>query len=223
MILVTAMLFFATGSLENTVVAPESDGGATTRTYVRMTRANVGIRLDPDAYVARVGTNESGVVELKDVRATISTSDAAAGAAYFRTVRPAMLSLMLFTGVSGLLICDLFRRVFRQVANGESFTAANIKHVHRIGLLILVSTVAIALLEGWAGCSAAAFVREHVQVAGLKIDPKPESPGGGIGLTINDFVVNVSLTGIFAGLMILALGEAFRQGLQLKEDTELTV
>lgn len=221
MILLTSMLFFGTGALDTT--AGGDAGGSTTASRVEWTMANVGIRLEPEAYVVRLGTGESGGFELKSVRASLSTSNASAGNAYLRAVRPAMAALLLLVGLSSLLVCELFRRVFRQVANGESFTPANIRHVHRIGLLILVSTIAIALLQGWASHAAATFVRENVQVEGLQIDPTPDLPKGGIGMRFGDFPVSISLAGIFAGLIVLALGEAFRQGLLLKEDSELTV
>lgn len=139
----------------------------------------------------------------------------------FEVFKHAGLPLALLHVVYFMLLFDLMRRLFRNVARGESFTRPTLRLVQSIGFSLLVFSLVSACAEGWFVYVLFDYLSHHaaVSVSGMAVHLPQEqefhfSDGGG-------FPFGSSL--FFSGLLVLALSEVFRQGLALKSDSDLTI
>jgi hypothetical protein len=110
-------------------------------------------------------------------------------------------------GVVALALLELFRRMLGSVEHQEVFTSSNIRNVRMIGILLIASSILKASAAAWLAFRMAAIVTPYL--AGGRVTLDSTSEGG--------------LPGLAAGLMILALAEVFRQGLTLKQESDLTI
>ena len=95
----------------------------------------------------------------------------------------------------------LLRRILVSVREGDPFTAANVRRLRNIGLLLLIGTP-IAALTGSAFEQALAS--------------SVSAPGSGIE-------IGVPGGGLIAGLGVFVLAQVFEHGVRLHEDVEGTV
>jgi hypothetical protein len=114
---------------------------------------------------------------------------------------------VLCTGAASLAVLELFRRMLKSVEMGEVFTLSNIQNVRKIGILLVASCILKAVAAAWLVVRMSALVGPHMAGGRFALE---SSSGGG-------------LPGLATGLMILALAEVFRQGLTLKEESDLTI
>jgi hypothetical protein len=111
------------------------------------------------------------------------------------------------------VLFDLLRRLFRNVERGDSFTEKNIRLVQIVGAALMAFSLASGALDTWASLEVARYFVEHVTIPGGTLHVA--EAGSQFGLTLD--------SAFFAGLLVLALAEVFRQGLALKADSELTI
>lgn len=185
-----------------------------------LTYGDIGLSLNESLSLSikdKVGT--------KDLQASIRTDDPQLARAFSRELRPSMITFTLILGTLIIVICEFFRRFFRNVSQGNAFSQANIKNLHKIGTLVIVYTLAFGLFHGITRAKSSDFVAENVAMESLVIsDRQPKLKGGfGMSIGVDNMRVHIDFSGILSGLVIVALGEAFRQGLRLKEENELTV
>lgn len=155
--------------------------------------------------VARNDTpNEVLIQAIEDVVTIVQPANAARALEF---VRWPFIFCLLCTGLTGVAILDLFRRMLGSIAKKEVFTAANIRNVNRLGILFIASSIAKMLLAGWLVHRFIAFVALSQPLGKSVLESSFEGNGSGVGI----------------GLMILVLAGVFRQGLALKEDSQLTI
>lgn len=141
------------------------------------------------------------------------------GAELFTMIKRYLLPMgMLFTAFLAVLF-DLLRRLFRNVGRGDSFTPGNMRLVYAVGFLLIVYSLASAAADSWLMTALADYVSHHLSFAGEGMRIVVTSDGGGS----SSFTVSFGGSAFFSGLLVLALAEVFRQGLKLKEDSELTI
>jgi len=139
----------------------------------------------------------------------------------FEVVKHAGLPVALLEVVFFMLLFDLMRRLFRNVARGESFTRPTLRLVQGIGFSLLVFSLVSACAEGWFVHMLLDYLSHHaaVSVSGTAVHiPQEQEFRFGDG---GSFPFGSSL--FFSGLLVLALSEVFRQGLSLKSDNDLTI
>lgn len=106
--------------------------------------------------------------------------------------------------VPGLLIVGvlwLLRRILVSVRQGDPFTAANVRRLRLIGLLLLIGTPIAAL-------TASAF--EQALATSVSV------PSSGIAITVPG-------GGLIAGLGVFVLAQVFEHGVRLRDDVAGTV
>jgi len=130
--------------------------------------------------------------------------------------------LLLIWSAFLAVLFDLLRRLFRHVEQGDSFTERNIRLVHRIGLSIIAFTLISSAANGIIALTMCSCLNHNPTVEGIRMT---FIPAGNItmGSDSHHFVFQFGFSGILAGLLVLALGEVFRQGLLLKQENELTI
>jgi hypothetical protein len=157
-----------------------------------------------------------------------------------RMLQRSALPLGLLFTVFLAVLFDLLRRLFRNVARGESFTKGTIRLVYVIGFSLVAYSLLSAATESWLLTQLATYFSQHATFAdGMRIvvtDSGSSTAGGSIGSgnmfsfsvtdsenSPNDGGLALGNSVFFSGLLVLALAEVFRQGLALKRDSDLTI
>ena len=156
--------------------------------------------LDPGAY--RILSESLGVEH--------AFIGGAVGKLVFGTHRVSLL--LVYVGVlvvwfaAALAIIYELRQVVRTLVAGEPFARANAARIRFIGLVIILMEIAkVAILTGFS-----LFVRNNFTIEGLTLSVIPDPDLGDLGV-------------IFLGLVVLVIAAVFRQGIELREEQELTV
>ena len=177
--------------------------------------ASDAIELKPDQ--ARPGS--LNVVGLHGtLQADLLSDDSALVSALRATMIPAMLAFVTF---SWLLFGSL-RTVCGNIERGEVFSENNLALVRNIGWVLIGYSLASFGLELWGAHVMDGYFSQHVTVTGLKTDL--QLPAGMGTLHFNVMSGQLSFPGgLVTGCLVLVLTEAFRQGLTLKTENDLTV
>jgi len=130
---------------------------------------------------------------------------------------PLLFLNMIF--LAGLF--ELLRRLFRNVAQGTSFTRQTIRLVQGVGGWLILFSFVLAFAEGLFYYNLLTYLTQHavITISGTPVHlpaPQYEVFHGGRGLPFGSPL-------FFSGLLVLALSEVFRQGLMLQNEHELTI
>jgi hypothetical protein len=203
---------------------------------------NVGLKLNPEAYHLTSPTMASLTVALDNLFGSIGFKFPAVLPLY-RSLLPSLCGIILGRMLVMLILCELFRRLFKSVARREVFSLRNMRGIQIGGVLILLLTLAGPLFERVYAARMIAFFNRNVATQGaLAIDWRlPPSTGISAGTytlphnfmaRIDDdmilfgrgaYIFRFDVHGLLLGLVLVGLGAAFRQGLTLREESELTV
>jgi hypothetical protein len=130
----------------------------------------------------------------------------AAVAAFHRMEWPLAFQCLL-TAATWIAILELLRRLFLAVSAGRAFEPSTLRKVYGIGGLLVGSSLVNLLTTAWVAVEMGLAVDRWVHNGSILV---PSGLGSGI-------------SGIAAGIIILALAEVFRQGSRLAEEARLTV
>jgi hypothetical protein len=129
---------------------------------------------------------------------------------------PVLLVYALFFAA----LFELLRRLFRNVGSGHSFTPQSVRLVQIVGGSLIAFSLVSAIAEGWFAYAMWGYLVDHAQIAvsgtPVQLPPAHRPPWLGHGFPLHR-------PAFFAGLLVLALAEVFRQGLALQRDSDLTV
>jgi hypothetical protein len=149
-------------------------------------------------------------VDVETLIATVDIIPAAPMPADLLTLRrETMVPAAFATILIWFLISHFLWHLLRRLEKGEVFTAENLKLLHRIGVAIIACTFIEAAAKVWGDLQVAEFVKHHVEIAGLTVQ--------------HNALSNFDTRFLITGCVVLVLSEVFRQGLALKQETELTV
>jgi hypothetical protein len=172
------------------------------------------IALQPDS-----GGQAKQVLNLRAFRGKVAvTVDRPAGAIeLFKTYG---LPVLLIYAVFFSALFELLRRLFRNVGHGDSFTAQSVRLVQIVGGSLIVFSLVSAIGESWFAYAMYGHLVEHTQIAisGTPVQLPPADRPPWLG-----YESPLGSPEFFAGLLVLALAEVFRQGLVLQRDNDLTV
>jgi hypothetical protein len=112
--------------------------------------------------------------------------------------------------------------VCANLERGEVFNEQNLRLVRRIGLYLIGYSLLGAGLEQWASFVLSGYFDQHVALTGFATSVPFTGRSGALqfGLTPGMFTAQ---GGLLIGLLVLVVAEAFRQGLNLKTENDLTV
>ena len=110
---------------------------------------------------------------------------------------PLALSLLL------LGIITVVRTIMRSVRNGSPFTSANASRLKLLGLLVMVAGPFYGILEYIYGM----MLRSSIDVPGAVVKVNPDA----------------RIMYVAVGIVILVIGQVFKYGVRLREDSELTI
>lgn len=167
-------------------------------------------------------TAAPGSLALEAVRGKLQVDLASQDAALTSAVRQAIIPSMAALIVFCYLMFSALACVCANLERGEAFNEQNLRLVRRIGIYLIVYSLVGAALEQWASYVLAGYFGQHVVLTGLATNLPFAGRSGALqfGLTPGMFT---SQGGFLLGLLVLVVAEAFRQGLNLKTENDLTV
>jgi len=190
---------------------------------MEMELGQVGLLPEAGVLTALSGDTNAETITIKNLQGTVSVKSSADARGVFAFTRASTLPMFLAYAAFLTVLFDLLRRLFRSVELGESFTDRSVHLVHKIGVTIIIFALLSAAACTWRDHAVANYLESHATVQGVKLAFTPPQARPVIVVGSKHFDFQFGWEGIFTGLLVLALGEVFRQGLALKKENDLTV
>jgi hypothetical protein len=177
----------------------------------------VSLRPKSGAVTLEAANAQPGALLLTGLRgpfqADLLSNDPALVSALRWTVFPSVLVLVGFTW----LLFSALRNVCANIERREIFTDTNLRLVRKVGIILIVYAVATFLVQLLAARVMGGYFMQHVTLNGL------EAVTSGLQFNLTTGGAFPAEAGIVTGLLVLLLGQAFSQGLDLKTENDLTV
>ena len=180
------------------------------------------LRTDPGAVTLSADKARPGALLLAGLRGALQvdllTDDAVLRSALRWMVYPAIAAFVTFAW----LLFGSLRTLCANIERREVFSENNLRLVRNIGWLLVGYSLTVIAVNLLAAHAMGDYLQHHVALTGLKAGG--QFPAG-LGAARLSFAATPFPTeiGLLMGGMMLMLCEAFRQGLALKTESELTV
>ncbi|HWB14876.1 MAG TPA: DUF2975 domain-containing protein [Vicinamibacterales bacterium] len=157
----------------------------------------VAVTIDADRIPIESSLPDDGRAALRDVRGSLAFAPPPG------VVPAAALAAAVILLAFALWVIGELRAVFRSFRHGRPFVPANVRRIRMIGWAMIVGEVVRTSIVA----AGSAYAMHHFSANGLRFEVRP------------DFNVMT----VIGGLIVLALAEAFREGVRLDEDRSLTI
>ena len=175
----------------------------------------------PGAVGLSSDTATPGSLLLHSLRGTLqvdlASQDAALTSALRRAIIPPMAALVIFS----YILFTALRNVCANLERGDVFTEENMRLVRRIGTNLIIYSLVGAGLEIWTSHVLGVYFNQHVVLTG-SIQPAIRQRRAALHFMLPAGLVTAQ-GGLLIGALVLVVAEAFRQGLNLKTENDLTV
>ncbi len=174
----------------------------------------------PDAIKLQSDSAKPGAIRLNNLCGSLQMNLLSKDTAMVSALRWTMYPSMVVSITFAWLLFTSLRSVCANVERGEVFDEKNLRLVRGIGLILIVYSLSSAAVGLWAHHVMGGYLTQHVVLTGLAV------PGGTGGLQFiepSGPFLFPGFGGLITGCLVLMLSEAFRQGLQLKAENDLTV
>lgn len=187
-----------------------------------VTVGEIALPTAPSAIQLSSDTAKPGSLVLHSLRGTLQmdlcSKDAALVSALRLTIIPSMAVIIIFSYV----IFTSLRNLCANLEVGDVFNEENLRLVRRIGVTLIVYSLASAAIGIFGSAVLGNYFHEHVVLTGLKTNMQFLSGTGLLQFNLRaGFLTNQG--GLVTGCLVLVVAEAFRQGLKLKSENDLTV
>jgi hypothetical protein len=188
------------------------------RLMISVGEISLGIEPAAAGLALKSNSAEAGFLFLASLRGALQMDLVSRDSELRSTLRwalyPAITGFILFAwfGFGSLL------RLSGNIARGEVFSDRNLRLVRRVGLILIGYCLVQAGIGFWAVHIMNGYLQAHVTFAGISVPP---------GYTVAHFNQPLGFIsfqgGVVTGGLVLMIAEAFRQGLSLKTENDLTV
>ena len=187
--------------------------------HVKVTAGDIALHADQDSIVLASGTSTPGSLALTALRGTLvadfASNDEGLVAALHRAIIPSMAVIIFFS----YMLATAFRDLCANIEVGEVFIEKNLRLIRGIGVKLIAYSLANLVLGIWASAVMGSYLRDHVVLkAGLNFSKS----AGAVQFELPQYLLSIP-GGLLAGCLVLVLSQAFRQGLRLKAENDLTV
>ena len=185
-----------------------------------VTVGEVLLRSDPAAVDLNSASAKPGSLALSSLRGTLQMDLISKDAGLVSTLRWTIFpSIGVFIAFAWVFFGSL-RNICAHLEKGDVFTDDNFQLMRRIGFALLAYGGA-SLVVGWWATHVMNEYLSHVAVAGLPVDPRFATQAM-LRFLMPQGLVSVEAS-VVLGALVLLLSRAFRQGLNLKTENDLTV
>lgn len=167
-------------------------------------------------------TASSGSLVLHSLRGTLQVDLASQDAALTSALRQAIIPPMAILIIFSFILFTALRNLCGNLACGQVFSEENLRLVRRIGTNLIVYCLISAGLEIWASHVLSGYFSQHVVLTGLQTSLPFSAGSGPLQFHVSAGLITTQ-GGILIGCLVLVVAEAFRQGLNLKTENDLTV
>lgn len=185
----------------------------------------VGLVPELDTFVVQTDDSQSKALQLTRLEGIVDGRAVNEGGAVAVWNKWHMVALGMADVLFAAVIFDLLRRLFRNVTRGESFTERNIRLVHWIGMAVIVFTLVSSVMQSWSNHRVLTYLQQHATIEGVKMGfaPPPPATDTMFSYESKNYRIQFGWAGILSGILILTLGEVFRQAAAMKEENALTI
>jgi hypothetical protein len=182
----------------------------------------VSLPTEPNSVGLQSNSAKPGALGLGSVRGTLYMDLCSKDAELVSALRWTMIPTMAVCVAFFLVLFGSLRSVCANIERGEVFSENNLRLVRRVGGILIAYGLAGFVLQFWASRVMGGYLNQHVVLTGLKTRlPIP----GGAGLFHFSIPAEIFSfpSSLMTGFLVLVVSEAFRQGLRLKTENDLTV
>lgn len=187
-----------------------------------VTVGEIALPTAPGAVKLNSDTAKPGSLALGSLRGTLQmdlcSKDPALASALRLTILPSMITVIIFSYV----LFTSLRNLCANLEVGDVFNEENLRLVRRIGGTLIVYSL-VGMVLGLLGSAVLGiYFQEHVVLTGVQATlPFSQGPAALQFSLRPGFLTNQG--GLVTGCLVLVVAEAFRQGLKLKTENDLTV
>jgi len=203
---------------------PNLSNGKNDKPHLLFSLGDVSLRSGAGAIGLKSDTAKPDSLRLVDLKGTLQVDLCSEDPALVSALRWAALPSIIVLGAFGWLFFGALKELCANVEQGNVFSEENIRLVRSIAWIVIGSSL-VGMAVGFEACQVmGAYLTQHVTVTDLKTGLA--LPGG---TSAAHFVLGdgklpfTGLGGLVTGCLVLMLSEAFKQGLNLKTENDLTV
>lgn len=167
-------------------------------------------------------TASPGSLTLQSLRGTLQVDVASQDAALVSALRQAIFPSMAVLIVFSYILFTALRDLCGNLGCGDVFNEENLRLVRRIGANLIAYSLISAGLELWASHALGRYFNQHVVLTGLQTTLPFANTSHPLQFHLSPGLVTAE-GGVLIGCLVLVVAEAFRQGLTLKTENDLTV
>lgn len=154
-----------------------------------------------------------GSLQLTALQGELQMNFCSKDAALVSTLRWTMIPTMVLGIAFAWVLFGSLRSLCANIERGEVFSERNLRVVRSMGVFLIAWSLIGAALDIWTRVLMDNYLSQHVVLTGLTGKLHFQMAPGFISLP----------AGLVTGLLVLVISEAFRQGLNLKTENDLTV
>lgn len=165
---------------------------------------------------------KSGSLGLVGLRGTLQMDLCSKDAALVSALRWTMIPSMVVMTAFALVLFSTLRNVCANIERGEVFSETNLRLVRNLGVTLIVYSLVVGVLGIWASHVMGVYLSQHVVLTGIQTNLPFPSGMGELNFQLTEGLFSLE-SGLVTGCLVLVVSEAFRKGLALKTESELTV
>jgi hypothetical protein len=186
------------------------------------TVGEITLPVSPGVVGLASNTATPGSLALHSLRGTLQvdlcSTDAALVSALRRSIIPSMAVVIIFAFV----LFTSLRNLCGNLGRGDVFNEENLRLVRRIGLSLVAYSLLGAGAQLWTLHVLGGYFRDHVVLTGLQMSLPFVNGTNPLNFNLAAGLITAP-GGVLIGCLVLVVAEAFRQGLALKTENDLTV
>jgi hypothetical protein len=183
----------------------------------------IGLKPETGKFELQYGNPNRETLTLKNLQGDLALKNPSRDDHLYKMIKACELPVILLNAAFLFVLCELLRRQFRNVERGETFSEPNIRLVRKIGVTILAFALLSGVAQCWYNYEITTYLQPYVTVQGIHMVLVAPTGPSAITFSFGHFDFHIGLGRLLFGLLVLSLGEVFRQGLALKEETALTI
>jgi len=179
------------------------------------------LNAEPGAVALRSDAVKAGTLALGNLRGALQIDLMSKDDELTSTLRWSLIPSILVLAVFSWLMFTALLKICTSIGQKEAFTERNLRLVRSLGFILIGYNVVGFAVHLWAARVMNGYFSHHVTVDGIKTTA--QFPGG-LGALQYTFGAGFPIEGgLVTGFMVLLMAEAFRQGLALKTENDLTI